>query len=34
MRAGKEEKGFIKEVRADGKISLSLQPVAKKPPPA
>src|SRR3989344_1472779 len=27
MRAGKEEKGFIKEVRSDGKISLSLQPV-------
>ncbi len=29
MRAGKEEKGFIKEVRADGKISLSLQPVGQ-----
>ncbi|MFD2884554.1 hypothetical protein ACFS4T_26525 [Pseudomonas lini] len=30
MRAGKEEKGFIKEVRADGKISLSLQPVGEE----
>jgi predicted RNA-binding protein (virulence factor B family) len=30
MRAGKEEKGFIKEVRADGKISLSLQPVGQE----
>ncbi len=27
MRAGKQEKGFIKEIRADGNISLSLQPV-------
>ncbi|AMB85383.1 GntR family transcriptional regulator [Pseudomonas agarici] len=27
LRAGKQEKGFIKEIRADGKISLSLQPV-------
>ncbi|HSC84957.1 MAG TPA: GntR family transcriptional regulator, partial [Pseudomonas sp.] len=30
MRAGKQEKGFIKEVRADGKISLSLQPVGQE----
>ncbi|MCU1719675.1 S1 RNA-binding domain-containing protein [Pseudomonas sp. 5P_3.1_Bac2] len=29
VRAGMEEKGFIKEVRADGKISLSLQPVGQ-----
>ena len=27
MRAGKQEKGFIKEIRTDGNISLSLQPV-------
>ena len=27
MRAGKQEKGFIKEIRSDGNISLSLQPV-------
>ncbi|MEE4617281.1 S1-like domain-containing RNA-binding protein [Pseudomonas alliivorans] len=27
MRAGKQEKGFIKEIRVDGNISLSLQPV-------
>ncbi|MGH8353844.1 MAG: CvfB family protein, partial [Pseudomonas sp.] len=27
LRSGMQEKGFIKEVRADGKISLSLQPV-------
>ncbi|MBI6853854.1 GntR family transcriptional regulator [Pseudomonas cichorii] len=27
LRAGKQEKGFIKEVRSDGNISLSLQPV-------
>lgn len=27
MRAGKQEKGFIKEIRADSNISLSLQPV-------
>ncbi|KFE44802.1 CvfB family protein [Pseudomonas congelans] len=27
MRAGKQEKGYIKEVRSDGNISLSLQPV-------
>ncbi|WP_338497851.1 S1-like domain-containing RNA-binding protein [Pseudomonas sp. WP18] len=30
MRAGKQEKGFIKEVRPDGKISLSLQPVGQE----
>ena len=30
MRAGKQEKGFIKEIRADGKISLSLQPVGQE----
>jgi len=27
MRAGKQEKGFIKEIRTDGNLSLSLQPV-------
>jgi predicted RNA-binding protein (virulence factor B family) len=27
LRSGKQEKGFIKEIRADGNISLSLQPV-------
>lgn len=27
LRSGMQEKGFIKELRADGKISLSLQPV-------
>ncbi|WP_440061875.1 CvfB family protein [Pseudomonas syringae] len=27
MRAGKHEKGYIKEIRSDGNISLSLQPV-------
>ncbi|MBX8490195.1 CvfB family protein [Pseudomonas lijiangensis] len=27
LRPGKQEKGFIKEVRSDGNISLSLQPV-------
>ncbi|MCV4342223.1 CvfB family protein [Pseudomonas capsici] len=27
LRPGKQEKGFIKEVRADGNVSLSLQPV-------
>lgn len=27
MRAGKQEKGYIKELRSDGNISLSLQPV-------
>ncbi|BBP78647.1 GntR family transcriptional regulator [Pseudomonas gingeri NCPPB 3146 = LMG 5327] len=30
LRAGKQEKGFIKEIRADGKISLSLQPVGEE----
>ncbi|MCU0088940.1 S1-like domain-containing RNA-binding protein [Pseudomonas koreensis] len=30
MRSGMREKGFIKEVRADGKISLSLQPVGQE----
>ena len=30
MRAGKQEKGYIKEVRTDGKISLSLQPVGQE----
>lgn len=30
MRAGKQEKGFIKEVRTDGNISLSLQPVGEQ----
>jgi len=30
LRAGKQEKGYIKEVRADGKISLSLQPVGQE----
>ena len=30
MRAGKQEKGFVKEIRADGKISLSLQPVGQE----
>ncbi|WP_439889171.1 CvfB family protein [Pseudomonas sp. MBLB4123] len=29
LRSGMREKGFIKEVRADGKISLSLQPVGQ-----
>ncbi|WP_407315531.1 S1 RNA-binding domain-containing protein [Pseudomonas sp. nanlin1] len=27
LRSGKQEKGFIKELRSDGKIALSLQPV-------
>lgn len=27
LRPGMQEKGFIKEVRADGKVSLSLQPI-------
>ncbi|MEX5501772.1 CvfB family protein [Pseudomonas syringae] len=27
MRVGKQEKGYIKEIRSDGNISLSLQPV-------
>ncbi|AKA26006.1 GntR family transcriptional regulator [Pseudomonas chlororaphis] len=30
LRPGKQEKGYIKEVRADGKISLSLQPVGEE----
>lgn len=30
MRAGMSEKGYIKEVRADGKIALSLQPVGQE----
>ncbi|MGE7956742.1 CvfB family protein [Pseudomonas sp. NPDC089530] len=30
LRPGKQEKGFIKEIRADGKISLSLQPVGEE----
>ena len=30
LRSGMQEKGFIKEVRADGKISLSLQPVGEQ----
>ncbi|AOE80647.1 MULTISPECIES: CvfB family protein [Pseudomonas] len=30
LRPGKEEKGFIKEIRADGNISLSLQPVGQE----
>jgi len=30
LRPGKQEKGFIKEVRPDGKISLSLQPVGQE----
>lgn len=30
LRSGKQEKGYIKEVRADGKISLSLQPVGQE----
>ncbi|MBF7731228.1 CvfB family protein [Pseudomonas sp. N040] len=29
LRVGSQEKGFIKELRADGKISLSLQPVGQ-----
>ncbi|MBU3056799.1 CvfB family protein [Pseudomonas indica] len=29
LRGGMQEKGFIKEVRADGKISLSLQPIGQ-----
>ena len=29
LRSGMREKGFIKELRADGKISLSLQPVGQ-----
>ncbi|MDH1261888.1 S1-like domain-containing RNA-binding protein [Pseudomonas sp. GD03944] len=30
VRSGMQEKGFIKELRADGKISLSLQPVGQE----
>nr|WP_298111099.1 S1-like domain-containing RNA-binding protein [uncultured Pseudomonas sp.] len=30
LRSGMQEKGFIKEVRVDGKISLSLQPVGQE----
>lgn len=30
LRNGMQEKGFIKELRADGKISLSLQPVGQE----
>jgi predicted RNA-binding protein (virulence factor B family) len=30
LRGGMQEKGFIKEVRADGKISLSLQPAGRE----
>lgn len=30
LRPGKEEKGFIKEIRSDGNISLSLQPVGEE----
>ncbi|AZC23322.1 MULTISPECIES: S1-like domain-containing RNA-binding protein [Pseudomonas] len=30
LRPGMQEKGFIKEVRADGKVSLSLQPVGEQ----
>ena len=30
LRPGKEDKGFIREVRSDGKISLSLQPVGRE----
>lgn len=30
LRPGKEEKGYIKEIRADGNISLSLQPVGEQ----
>ncbi|KAF1030607.1 MAG: Conserved virulence factor B [Pseudomonas sp.] len=30
LRPGKQEKGFIKEIRSDGKISLSLQPVGEE----
>ncbi|MGZ0702186.1 CvfB family protein [Pseudomonas piscis] len=30
LRPGMQEKGFIKELRADGKISLSLQPVGEQ----
>ncbi|WP_416426495.1 S1-like domain-containing RNA-binding protein [Pseudomonas sp. App30] len=30
LRSGKQEKGFIKELRSDGKIALSLQPVGEQ----
>ena len=30
LRSGKQEKGFIKEVRSDGNISLSLQPIGEQ----
>ncbi|QXI30025.1 CvfB family protein [Pseudomonas vanderleydeniana] len=30
LRSGKQEKGYIKQIRADGKISLSLQPVGEE----
>ena len=30
LRSGMAEKGFIKEIRADGKINLSLQPVGNE----
>ncbi|MDH0749643.1 S1-like domain-containing RNA-binding protein [Pseudomonas sp. GD03842] len=30
LRPGKQEKGYIKELRSDGKISLSLQPVGEQ----
>ncbi|WP_017903327.1 CvfB family protein [Pseudomonas asplenii] len=30
LRSGKREKGYIKQIRADGKISLSLQPVGEE----
>lgn len=30
LRSGKQEKGYIKEIRSDGNISLSLQPVGEQ----
>ncbi len=30
LRSGKEEKGYIKELRSDGKIALSLQPIGEQ----
>ena len=30
LRAGKQEKGYIKELRSDGKIALSLQPIGEQ----
>ncbi|MDE1168918.1 MAG: S1-like domain-containing RNA-binding protein [Pseudomonas sp.] len=30
LRSGKQEKGFIKELRSDGKIALSLQPIGEQ----